>query len=333
MTNYAPLKGQKLKKILLIALSLMLLGGLVTTYLYMSSAIKKNNKKIVATNTPKVSVSESTSTPTTASGPTLSITPETIQQGEPALITVEGVTSTSSVKSFTFNGRRLVTFLYKGQVTALLGINLRAAPGTFPLVLTLNDGRQSQQNFVIKERVIVRVPFGIPEKLGGNTPEAEKELISTLVQEGKIINAIPTSNEKLWSENFGLPLTGPLVVEDIYGYTRITGNSTLSHKGTDLRAPIGTPVYAMNRGLVRFTDYLRNYGNAVVIDHGLGLQTVYMHLSKISVNEGQMVEKGDLIGMSGDTGYVLSPHLHLSVRIWGVAVDPMKFLELLGSEN
>ncbi len=333
MTNYASLRGQKIRKILLVAISLMLLGVLVTIYLYMSSAMRENNKKIVATSTPTVSVSEPASTPTTASGPTLSITPETIQQGEPALITVEGVTSTSSVKSFTFNNRRLVTFLYKGQVTALLGINLRETPGTFPLVLTLNDGRQSQQNFVIRERPIVRRPFGIPEKLGGNTPESEKELISTLVQEGKIINAVPTSNERLWSENFGLPLPGPLVVTDPYGYTRITGNSTLSHKGTDLQAPMGTPVYAMNRGLVRFTDYLRNYGNAVVIDHGLGLQTVYMHLSEISVTDGQTVEKGDLIGMSGDTGYVLDHHLHLTVRIWGVAVDPMKFLELLGSEN
>jgi murein DD-endopeptidase MepM/ murein hydrolase activator NlpD len=89
----------------------------------------------------------------------------------------------------------------------------------------------------------------------------------------------------------------------------------------------------MNRGIVRFTDSLRNYGKTVVIDHGLGLQTVYMHLSEIIVSLGQMVDKGELIGMSGDTGYVLGPHLHLTVRIWDISIDPIKFLELLGEGN
>jgi murein DD-endopeptidase MepM/ murein hydrolase activator NlpD len=68
----------------------------------------------------------------------------------------------------------------------------------------------------------------------------------------------------------------------------------------------------------------------VIIDHGAGVQTVYMHLSKIGVTEGQMVEKGDVIATSGDTGYAGNPHLHLTVRIWEIAIDPMKFLEIMG---
>ena len=155
-------------------------------------------------------------------------------------------------------------------------------------------------------------------------------LFTTLAQEGKIINAIPTGYKILWTEKFKSPLEGTLVIDDPYGYTRIIGNSTMPHKGVDLHASIGTPVYAMNRGLVGFTDSLRNYGNVVVIDHGYGLQTVYMHLSEINVTKGQMIEKGELLGKSGDTGYTLNPHLHLTVRIWDVSIDPMKFLELFG---
>ncbi|MDO8728961.1 MAG: M23 family metallopeptidase [bacterium] len=265
--------------------------------------------------------------------PFLSITPDSIQQGEPALITVEGLTSTSSVKSFTINNIPLVMFLHNDRVTALLGVDLRAIPGTYPLVLTFKDGKQIRENLIINERPLVKVPFVIPEKLGGNTRASERELISTLAAEAKIINALPTGSEKLWTLPFRSPLKGALVVSDAYGYTRIIGKSTMPHKGVDLNAPMGTSVYAMNRGMIIFTNYLRNYGNTIIIDHGIGLQTVYIHLSEINVTEKQIVEKGELIGQSGDTGYVLNPHLHLSVKIWDISIDPIKFLELLGSKN
>ncbi len=291
------------------------------TYFYLSSKTKLDNVGAVATTTPVVM------------DLSLSITPEKIQQGEPVLININGIFSTSSVESFTLAGRPIVVFLHNGLVTALLGIDLRAVPGTLPLVLRLKDGRQVKKDLVINSRNIIKEPFGIPDKLGGNTPESEKQLISTLVEEAKIVNAIPTGKEKLWIEKFRSPLNGSIVVTSVYGYTRLTGKSTLSHKGTDLEAPVGTPVYASNRGMVMFTDSLRNYGNTIIIDHGLGLQTVYMHLSEIKVVNGQIVERGQLIGISGDTGYVLGPHLHFSVRIWDVSIDPMRFLEILGSEN
>ena len=315
------------RKILLTALVLILLGVLMVVYLNISSVSIVGNPQIVATNTPAINKARS------VTEPVISVTPLSIQQGEPALITVEGLTSTSGVKSFTIDNRPLVIFLHEGQVTALFGVDLWAVPGTLPLVLTLKDGKQIRGNLTINQRTRIEVPFDIPKKLGGNTPESVGELISTRADEAKIINAIPTSNEKLWTEPFGPPLKGVAVVLDNYGYTRIIDKSIMPHKGTDLEAPIGTPVYAMNRGVVKFTNYLRNYGNTVIIDHGKGLQTVYMHLSKVKATDNQTVERGELIGMSGDTGYVLGPHLHFSVRIWDISIDPMKFLELLGSEN
>ena len=329
MTNHVSLKRHKGRKILKIALALFIISVFVGAYFYISAkpSASVSNGKIVATTTPKVRLKPVVTTPF------IYITPKVVRQGEPALITAEGITSTSTVKSFTFDNRPLVIFLYEGQVSALLGVDLRAAAGTFPLVLTFNDGEELRQNITIGEREIIRAPFEIPEKLGGNTPESERMLIYTLAQEGKIVNAIPTSNKKLWTEKFRSPLDGPIVVTDPYGYTRLTGKSTMPHKGTDMQAAIGTPVYSMNRGLVRFTQDLRNYGKTVIVDHGLGLQTVYMHLSEINVTMGQMVGRGELLGLSGDTGYVLGPHLHLTVRVWDISIDPMKFLEILGSEN
>ncbi|MDP2641908.1 MAG: M23 family metallopeptidase, partial [bacterium] len=159
----------------------------------------------------------------------------------------------------------------------------------------------------------------------------EKTLINTLVQEGAIINSIPTANTVLWSGEFRLPIDEPITITDTYGYSRLTGASSISHKGTDFRASLGTPVFAMNSGTIRFTDFLRNYGNTIVIDHGLGLQTIYMHLSEINVETGDEVKRGDLIGKSGDTGYVLGPHLHLSIKIGGISIDPERFMALFGN--
>jgi murein DD-endopeptidase MepM/ murein hydrolase activator NlpD len=220
--------------------------------------------------------------------------------------------------------------MYEGYATAFIGIDLNSEVGAFPLVLTLNDGSQIKGQFVVKKRDTFRKQFDIPDKLGGNTSASVNDLISTLAKEGKIINAVFTSNEMFWKERFKSPLEGSLSVDDPYGYTRIISNFTMPHKGTDLKASAGTPVYAMNKGVVRLTENFRNYGNTVVIDHGLGLQTVYMHLSEIKTTLDKTVEKGELVGLSGETGYASNPHLHLTVRIWDVSIDPMKFLDLFG---
>ncbi len=255
----------------------------------------------------------------------ISILPEKIEQGDPVLIVINGTTTPEYLK---FNGKKLKTFIHNGKVAALTGVDLKDRTGSFSLELKLNDGKKIERKLSVGERYIAKIPLGIPDKLGGNTPEAEQELLETLVREGKLISAVPTADKKLWEESFRLPINPPIVVTDNYGYSRVTGSSNISHKGTDFRAKIGTKIYAMNSGTVRFARFLRNYGHTIIIDHGLGLHTVYMHLSEINVKLNQNVEKGELIAKSGDTGYILGPHLHISVRIGGISIDPEKFVEL-----
>ena len=100
------------------------------------------------------------------------------------------------------------------------------------------------------------------------------------------------------------------------------------HKGMDFRARMRTPVRAGNSGVVVLARGLYFEGNCVVIDHGLGLFTLSMHLSKIYVREGQHVRKGALLGLSGATGRVTGPHLHWAVRWEGAYLDPAKLLRL-----
>ena len=99
------------------------------------------------------------------------------------------------------------------------------------------------------------------------------------------------------------------------------------HKGIDLAAPTGTPVYATGDGAITRADRSRTYGLVIYIDHGAELETRYAHLSKLLVADGQDVRKGDLIGYVGSTGRSTGPHLHYEVRVDGVAVNPIPYMK------
>lgn len=99
-----------------------------------------------------------------------------------------------------------------------------------------------------------------------------------------------------------------------------------SHKGVDIAAPTGTPVYATANGMVDHAGRLGSYGLLVKIKHPSGHETRFAHLSKIAVRRGQVVLKGDLIGLVGSTGRSTGPHLHYEVRLRGKALDPATFM-------
>ena len=99
-----------------------------------------------------------------------------------------------------------------------------------------------------------------------------------------------------------------------------------AHKGIDLAAPSGTPVYATADGLVQMAQWYSSYGNYIQIGHGNEMETRYAHLSRIVAVEGAWVKKGDLIGYVGSTGRSTGPHLHYEVRVAGVAVNPIPYM-------
>lgn len=104
------------------------------------------------------------------------------------------------------------------------------------------------------------------------------------------------------------------------------GYGTEFHPGIDISVPVGTPVKAAGKGVVTYAGWLTGYGNAVIIDHGYGIESVYGHNSEILVKVGQSVKRGDIIAKSGNTGRSTGPHVHFEVRVNGNPVDPMKYL-------
>lgn len=99
-----------------------------------------------------------------------------------------------------------------------------------------------------------------------------------------------------------------------------------NHKGIDLAAPIGTPVYATADGIIGKAEWFSSYGLYVQIEHGADLETRYAHMSRLAVATGERVKKGDIIGYVGSTGRSTGPHLHYEVRIDGVAVNPVPYM-------
>jgi len=157
-------------------------------------------------------------------------------------------------------------------------------------------------------------------------PEEELARIKAEVELKEKVFATSAPEPK-WSGSFRAPVIAPPT--DSFG-TRRTFNGKLDsiHRGMDFRAPVGTIVRAGNSGVVVLAAPLYYEGNCVVIDHGLGLYTISMHLSRIDVQEGQHVSTGERIGLSGATGRVTGPHLHWAVRWRGAYLDPAKLLKM-----
>lgn len=134
--------------------------------------------------------------------------------------------------------------------------------------------------------------------------------------------------QKYWTGKFATPIPSVTGGRN-FGSRRVFNNQPRApHSGADLKASTGTKILASNAGKVVLAhDFFFN-GNAVFIDHGLGVYTMYLHLSEILVKPGDMVERGQAVGLAGATGRVTGPHLHWGVRIGDARVDPFSLIEM-----
>ncbi len=255
----------------------------------------------------------------------ITVIPNEILQGDPILITATG---SSSLTKTILDGKSYPVFMYAGKSQSLIGIDLAKKAGIYELRAIFKTGEIATTTITIAlrpEPPVESVP--IPEKLGGNTSSSQSKLVASISSESADLKKVITGKTSLWTKKFTPPLA-VVKITNPYGYGVDTGQYVIAHKGTDLKASIGTKVFAMNKGVVKLTRTYKAYGKTILIDHGLGLQTLYLHLSKINVKEGSIVARGQVIGLSGDTGYITGPHLHLSIRLNGVSIDPMKFMGL-----
>ncbi|MBN2816971.1 MAG: M23 family metallopeptidase [Campylobacterales bacterium] len=167
------------------------------------------------------------------------------------------------------------------------------------------------------------------EKVNPQKKEVKERIAKEYAEAMAIYNHV-TKNSYL-QKPFILPLES-LITSD-FGKARVYNGSLKGyHSGTDFRAKIGTPVYAVNDGKVALVQDRFYSGGTVLLDHGEGIYTCYFHLNTFDVREGDLVKRGQQIALSGKSGRVTGPHLHFSARVNGVQVDPLQLIELLNNK-
>lgn len=144
-------------------------------------------------------------------------------------------------------------------------------------------------------------------------------MLRNMEQNGTVAEAPIVTNSYIW------PCNG--VITSPFGWrTHPIFGTTKYHSGLDIGVDYGTPILATNSGTVIYSGWLGGYGNAVMIDHGGGLVSLYAHNDSLNVYEGQYVNRGTCIAYAGSTGYSTGPHCHFEMRLHGEVVDPMGYL-------
>jgi murein DD-endopeptidase MepM/ murein hydrolase activator NlpD len=223
----------------------------------------------------------------------------------------------------------------EAQRKGLLGVDLEKAPGEYELKVI----GQTASGELITCNVMVAVRKGqfATEKL-----QVEKQFVEPSPEQLKRANEERqklrdifdrVTPGRLWDGPFRIPLDG-VTTGSNFGKRRIlNGNPGSPHGGMDLPGATGTPVHVAQRGRVALAEELFFSGNTVVVDHGLGIYTLYAHLSEIDVKAGDSLVTGAVLGKVGATGRVTGPHLHWGLTVERARVNPLLLVKLLGNSS
>ena len=221
-----------------------------------------------------------------------------------------------------FEDKPVMVVKADGLWQAVVGIPLSAKAGTLRIVVKRGE-EKSTQLFSIKDKQYPTQYITVKDERKVNPNPLDMKRINQ--ESSRIKEALTawteTNNEPV---NFVWPIKGR--VSGLFGRRRVfNGEPRNPHSGMDIAAKTGTPIHAPAAGVVRGTGNYFFNGNTVFIDHGQGLITMFCHLSRIDVKDGQTVKQGDIIGAVGATGRVTGPHLHLGVSLNNERVEPRLF--------
>jgi murein DD-endopeptidase MepM/ murein hydrolase activator NlpD len=332
--------SKNILKILIFLISLILVGILfsILNLLFQDSSLKEqkylgtisNSEILVEKQT--IEYLEEKSVEELDLIPLFSFSSTELEQGDTLIILAENISENDGIIG-KFDNQLFDFFPINsvGKKVALLGIDAKKVPGDYSLSIFLSDElliekviKVSKSDFYITKIIITPE---LEEK--GFTASNISENIST--KEAIIVyNIIKNYSPKAYfNQAFIYPLD-EIVDVGAFGNIRKDNGVTIQHLGVDLDAIEGTPIYAINDGQVVFVEELTVFGKTIIIDHGLGIYSLYLHLSEFNVSEKESLSKGKIIGFSGNTGWSTGPHLHLSIKINGASVDPLKFISNFG---
>jgi len=255
-----------------------------------------------------------------------------LTQGEAVLLSVASDTPLAKVTAVVFD-KEFPLFPGEDNPTwrGMVAIDLACKPGSYNVMVRgwQGDGGspavEKAYPLQVSGKEFAERRLKVDQKYV-SPPQAEMDRINREAATTKKLFELDTP-EKYWEGSFLKPVPGG--VTSPFGRKNFVNDQPRSpHSGVDLRGAEGTPVKAPAAGKVILADDLYFAGNTVMVDHGFGLISYFCHLSRINVENGQMITRGELIGLVGSTGRVTGPHLHWTVKLLGLRVDPMSVLSL-----
>ncbi len=260
---------------------------------------------------------------------TMSFVPPEAWQGQSFGWNVE-LTEASFLKAM-FLGQEYFFYPTPGDITkqaAILAVPVLQEPGIYPLELEMSSMSGTVTNLTLPMSVggvdygreNINLPPSSTSLLEPDTSRLESERVTDICARFEPIQR--------WTSAFRYPTDTPEFTS-AFGINRAYNGGPFNsyHRGLDLRGREGTPVYAAENGVVRLAEALVIRGNAVILDHGVGLCSAYSHMSELTVSEGEEVTKGQLIGYAGATGLVTAAHVHWELRVMGIPVNPAQWAE------
>jgi murein DD-endopeptidase MepM/ murein hydrolase activator NlpD len=265
------------------------------------------------------------------SGLTVTAEPRAARPGDVVVLTVSAAHEISAVRVHAFT-REFPGFPVDAHTwRVLVGIDLETAPRAYSLEVEATEpGRAAHatHRIVVTARQFRTRKLTVDEAFVNPPPEA----LERIARETAELNDLwdHSSTAKLWTSPFVRPVPDP--ANSAFGTRSIlNGQPRSPHSGADFNSATGTPIKSPSAGRVVLAGDRYYTGNTVMIDHGLGLFSLFAHLSEIEVKVGDTVNAGDIVGKVGATGRVTGPHLHWSVRLNGARVDPLSLLAVLGA--
>ena len=229
----------------------------------------------------------------------------------------------------TFLGQKLDFRPHAAGWIALLGTSYWTKPGDHRLVIQLAS-TQIVHSLEIKSRDFPKSYLTVSEeqKRIVQPTKADPEITKRKADDQQLLKTAYSdgATSPLWVESFITPTEGRVTTG--YGAIRyVNGKLHNRHSGIDLANVLGTPIYAVNKGVVRLAEELLVTGKSIVIDHGAGLYSCYYHLSELLVELDEEVERGQLIGQMGSTGFSTGSHLHWKMMVKNSNLDPDQFVD------
>ena len=251
------------------------------------------------------------------------VSPHEVSPGDAFIIAVTDA-KTSPLPDASLDGK---TFYFsscgEGCFIAVGAVGLETKPGTYTIQVSVG-GKKSDLNLTVKhtcfptQRLTLSKDKVFLSRKNLKRVESEDERLKTIFE---------TTSDRLWKGKFMLPLKNDISTK--FGTKRIINKKKVSiHSGMDIRGKKGEEVKASNRGRVVLAEELFFGGNTIILDHGQGIYTIYMHLSRFNIKPEDIVSKGDVIGFVGSTGRSSNPHLHFGVKVMNINVNPVSFAGL-----